>query len=421
MAGDKDLDYLNEGLDGRTEYRFYWDRDVLAVWFYVGSSRKRKTTSVARSEALTPAFRAEARARAHEIVNEARHGRVLQASELERVQVASTAAELRDAWVKLQEKLYPDSWKTRRTQINNVVSFFESAGGEQTPLQRMVDDRGPQAFVNARMRERDKETVIKEVGILFQFLSWLHEEKRFIADVPKRPKYRPKDLGTRVGPQRAEPVHLDDEVALRIIERLPEYAARGGRKGGKLPEKAFVCRDMMRFAFETGLRPSTVFRLRVTLHWIRGSNVLRIAANIDKGRNVKQRGKVRIVPMTAVAQAILEKRAPESGLIFGKHDLRVQWKRAAIAELGEEEGSRCAPYDLRHGANFRMRSTVQGSVGGAMHMVGQSKASTNDIYMRGTEKAALEMVALLDARNDELVRKAVRKPRGRRRADHESA
>ena len=109
------LAYLNEGLDGKTEYRFYWDRDVLAIWFYVGADRKRKTTSLTRPQTLNAEFRAEARRRAVEIVTAARAGRVLDAAPSSPVQVANTIVELRDAWVKQQELDYPASWKTKRT------------------------------------------------------------------------------------------------------------------------------------------------------------------------------------------------------------------------------------------------------------------------------------------------------------------
>jgi hypothetical protein len=59
-----------------------------------------------------------------------------------------------------------------------------------------------------------------------------------------------------------------------------------------------------------------------------------------------------------------------------------------------------------------MRSTVGGSLGGSMHLVGHSRATTNDRYMRGSEQAAREVVARLDERNETLakmVRKAGRK------------
>lgn len=424
MGGDKDLDYLNEGLDGRTEYRFYWDRpssgrrgqDVLAIWFYVGADRKRKTTSLARPETLTPgqldasAFRAEARRRAVEIIAAARAGRVLDAEPSSPVQVANTILELRDAWVRQQAIDYPASWQTKKIQINNVIRVFEAIGAEEgrdTPLERMLDDYGPQRFVNARMRQRAKDTVVKEVSALFQFLTWLHLDKKAITKLPPRPSYRPKDLGTRVGPQRESPVELDDETALRIILRLPEFAH--SQKTGE----TFVCQDMMRFAFETGLRPSTVGRLSVPEHWSRGRDAIKVTAMIDKGRNAELRGKPRTVPLTKVAKEILERRAPKSGPIFGcqkngrPRDIRVQWKRAAVEVLGHEEGERCAPYDLRHGANFRM-AELGLTIGGRMHIMGHAKATTNDKYMRPNEKAAQAGVALLDRRNRELERKLKR-------------
>lgn len=409
------LAYLNEGLDGKTEYHFYWDRDILAVWFYVGADRKRKTTSLARPQALIPGqldartFRAEARRRAVEIVSAAREGRVLEPTAAEHVLVTNTVAELRDAWVKQQAIEYPASWRTKKTQISNVVRVFEGLARQDarngaTPLEQMVDDFGPQRFVNARMRQVAKETVVKEVTALFQFLDWLHLDKRAIAKVPPRPKYRPKDLGNRVGPQRDAPVELDDETALKIIKLLPEFAH------SQKTNETFVCRDMMRFSFETGLRPSTVGRLSIPEHWTRGKDVLKITAMIDKGRNAEFRGKPRFVPLTKVAKEILERRAPKSGPIFGcqkngrARDIRVQWKRAAVEVLGREDGERCAPYDLRHGANFRMAEAGV-TVGGRMHIMGHSKASTNDKYMRPNEKAAQAGVELLDARNRELERK----------------
>jgi integrase len=402
-----DLAYLNEGLDGRTEYRFYWDRDALCIWFYVGADRKRKTTSLTRPEALTSEFRAEARRKAREIVSAAREGRVLDAEQSDVVQVANTIVELRDAWVKVQEVEYPASWKTKKIQIGNVVKVFDAIPEQGTTLQRMVDDYGPQRFVNARMRQVAKDTVVKELSALFQFLTWLHLDKKAITKVPPRPVYRAKDMGTRVGTQRDTPVELDDETALKIILRLPEFA-HSQRTG-----ETFVCRDMMRFAFETGLRPSTVGRLSVPEHWGRGKEVLKVTAMIDKGRNADLKGKPRIVPLTKVALSILEQRAPKSGPIFGcqkngrARDIRVQWKRAAIEVLGREEGERCAPYDLRHGANFRM-AELGLTIGGRMHIMGHSKASTNDKYMRPNEKAAQAGVELLDARNRELERKMKR-------------
>lgn len=410
MEGNKaSLTYLNEGLDGRTEYRFYWDRpgsgrqgrEILAFWFYVGADRERKTTSLARPEALTSEFRAEARRRALEIVTAARAGRVLDAAPSSPVQVANTIIELRDAWVKQQEVDYPASWKTKKIQIQNVVRVFEGMAEQGTALERMVDDYGPQRFVNARMRQVAKDTVVKEVGQLFQFLAWLRHDKKAITKVPPRPEYRAKDYGTRVGPQRDEPVKLDDVTALKIITLLPEYAH--SQKTGE----TFSCRDMMRFAFETGLRPSTVGRLSVPEHWSKGKDALKITADIDKGRNADMKGKARFVPLTKVALRILEKWAQAKGPIFGMQrngrarDIREQWKRAAKEVLGQEEGERCAPYDLRHGANFRM-AELGVSIGGRMHMMGHSKASTNDRYMRSSQKSAIDGIALLNARNEEL-------------------
>lgn len=410
MAREQDLHYLNEGLDGRTEYRFYWDRGTLCIWFYVGADRQRKTTSLARPETLTSAFRAEARRRAQEIVASAREGRVLDAAPEAVIQVANTIIELRDAWVKQQAIDYPASWRTKKIQIKNVIQVFEGLAEQGTPLERMVDDYGPQRFVNTRLRQRAKDTVIKEVSALFQFLKWLRHDKKAITKVPPRPEYRAKDYGTRVGPQRDSPVELDDETALKIIMLLPEYAH--SQKTGE----TFVCQDMMRFAFETSLRPSTVGRLSVPEHWSRGKEVLKITAMIDKGRNAATKGKPRLVPLTEVAKDILERRAPKSGPIFGcqkngrARDIRVQWKRAAIEVLGREDGERCAPYDLRHGANFRMAEAGV-TIGGRMHMLGQSKASTNDKYMRPSEKAAQAGVELLDARNRELEKKMKRDER----------
>lgn len=93
-------------------------------------------------------------------------------------------------------------------------------------------------------------------------------------------------------------------------------------------------------------------------------------------------------------------------------DIRDQWKRAAKEVLGEEEGERCAPYDLRHGANFRM-AELGLTIGGRMHMLGHSKATTNDKYMRPNEKAAQAGVELLDKRNRELEKKMKKEQRER--------
>lgn len=413
-----------------------FDRDGVA-WInaQIGFARTRRSLEIpyadrpdGRSEGHVRRI-AEAAAQAYaELVT----GRLLRPQPEDRVQSASTLHELSSLWLADDAKVYPASAKLSITHASHWGAFADDdfrgfaeqdatpkwQGDRRTPLERLTSDTGPTDYVLERLRTVLKETVIKEVSTLFRFLAWA-KARGHISSVPPRPEWPKKALGVRSGPQRAAPVETTHEEMLAIIAELPEWASRGGRGGGKRTPKAIPVRDLAELAYITGLRPSTIARLSSPEHFARGADRLFIPPEIDKGRN-----KARYVPLTKRARAIIEKHL-KPGVIFGKHDLRTHWKRAAAAVLSPERAAAFSLYDFRHGAGRHMVRMSRGNLLGVAHMLGHKHLTTTNRYLAPAEADGAAVVAALEterirsripSRSKKSETRGTRKPRKNRSA-----
>ncbi len=181
-----------------------------------------------------------------------------------------------------------------------------------------------------------------------------------------------KATGVRHVQGRKPPMPITPEQAEAIIAKVPEFSRT--HKGKCWPLRAFFA-----FLFETGLRPDgTVDRL------VEGDLTafgLHIRAECDKNRWE------RTIGLSPRAMAILEslKTGDPTRPFFGEHDRREAWRAAAKAALGDADGARVNPYDLKHCRCTKWRSEGKDPMG-ITFLTGTREAI--ETYMHPSRSAA---------------------------------
>ena len=137
------------------------------------------------------------------------------------------------------------------------------------------------------------------------------------------------------------------ERTLRVIAALPEWSS--SKKVDPFPIKA-----RFQFAYETGLRPSTLDALSVPEHYRKGSPTLTLTDEADKNRWGRE------LPLSPAARRALDRVCPEEGLIFGSHDYRPAFTKATDKALPKHlRGGRVNTAHFRYGDEwYAERSAV---------------------------------------------------------------
>lgn len=288
-------------------------------------------------------------------------------------------ADLMAAWIESKRPaLDPTTVPTLEIYARRFVDYFGS-------LDR-ITEASAQNYGLSRLGQALRTTVLRELAYLRQFLAWSKVQGALL-DVPHVPSLPPKAAGTRTGTQRAKFVHISPAEAHAILAELPEESkAIAGRR--------WPVRARFAFAWETGLRPETLSRLRVPDNWRPGMTHLELADEDDKARFGRE------VDLTPEAVRILRRVAPEAGEIFGRHNYAKAIKRAAIAVLGPVRGKDFAPYDFRHG---RAKSLLDAGapLRGVSYVLGHLRPTTTDKYLapeRSAGKLALQAVTKKNSR-----------------------
>lgn len=374
-----------------TPFTIYPDPRTGIAWINasIGGKRVRRSLEIRhddRPNGRSEGHVREVEAKAREAYADIVQGRTLAPTRQDRVQTSSTLHELLASWLDEDAKTYTASPRTTVIHAGHFEDFAELGTDARTPLQRLTDDTGPTEYVKHRLRKVLRRTVSKEISSLNRFYQWCLD-RELIADTPRRPKWPKKNVGVRAGKQRAASVFVTHEEMLKIIAAMPEWSGRGGARN-------VPARDIATFSYATGLRPSTIAKLSVPDHYVPGEARLYIPPEIDKGK-----GAARWVPLAREALAVLKRQVPTDhrGLIFGRHDLRVQWKRAAAAVLSPDRAKDFAPYDLRHGAARRMLAVSGGNLLGTAHMLGHRHLTTTNAYLRAHETHGLEVVSAMNS------------------------
>lgn len=256
-----------------------------------------------------------------------------------------------------------------------TVKTYEGYAGSHWNAFRTLDDMLDEAklaeYARARLRRVLKKTVYKELSALRGFMKWCKEQGA-IAELPMWPELPRQSKGKRSGTQREKANDLSPEQVDTFLTALPWMSERT-QKGRHFPVRARFL-----FAYETGLRPSTIDAL--TWDHVKGGE-LRIDDEDDKARYG------RTLPLSDLAKSVLarlDNARPANEPIFGRHDYRV-----AIAKACTTAGIdlAIAPYDFRHARGTHL--VDQGaSLTGVAQMLGHTQVTTTNKYVRGSRRAA---------------------------------
>ena len=300
-----------------------------------------------------------------------------------------TFAELIAEWINAQTGvLDPETCRTLETYGRHYRAFFKSADH--------LTHEACKDYGRARIRLVLRRTVLKELSFLRNFLAWCVDEK-VLVEAPVVPIPKRTSTGVRVGRQRAKPVEISDAEAVAILEQLPLASKTIGGRSWPLRAR-FV------FAWETGLRPTTLARLQVPNNFRRGQKVLVLDDADDKARYG------RTLPLSPLAIQTLEAVAPSEGLIFGKHCFNKHLKKAALPVLGEHDAKRFASYDFRHGMATHLVDEGA-SLTGVAYLLGHRRLSTTDRYSKPNQRAAERALMAVGAPSFEVEKPEVAKLR----------
>jgi hypothetical protein len=133
---------------------------------------------------------------------------------------------------------------------------------------------------------------------------------------------------------------------------------------------------------ETGLRPSTLHRLKVPDDYQPGAQYLTIREDADKARYGRE------LPLSARARAALDSACPEQGTIFPKFDGRHTLRKAALAAgIDPERASKVSAYDLRHSLATELTER-SGNLVGVGYLLGHKHITTTNHYVHARRRAA---------------------------------
>lgn len=293
-------------------------------------------------------------------------------------------AELLALWLADCEALYAP--RTVKLYRDHVRAHFL----ERWERLSEIDEVAVDGYIVERLGKVTRESVVKERNTLKTFLGWCCR-KKFLPGLPPLPPVPRGALGHRDPNRKEEPTDLSPQEVEAWLAALPELARSPARKG-PWRGRPFPVRDWFTLAWETGLRPSTLAALEVPRHYQRGAEHLRLTKEIDKVRFARP------LPLTARARAILDRHAPEAGLVFGPSagDLRHYIKPAAEASgLAPAKVATLSPYDLRHARATDLVDQT-GDLAGPAYLLGHKQITTTNRYAKGRLRHAEETLKRLD-------------------------
>lgn len=238
-------------------------------------------------------------------------------------------------------------------------------------------------------------SVRKELFALSSFLQFCSETFDLPrVEVPRLPK---RALGTPWAKRRRKGApELSPEHIRAVLREWPEWSS-----ACQLDAEQYPARARFHVQYETGLRSSTVDRLRVPEHYSPGQSFLRLTPDIDKARFGRE------VPLTKRARRILDylirKLGPNfEGPLFSAadgstHDRRKRISRAAHKVLRRDVAKSFCAAHLRSARITHLLEAGANTVG-VKHLVGHKQISTTDKYVRSGFRAATNAINVWEAR-----------------------
>lgn len=232
-------------------------------------------------------------------------------------------------------------------------------------------------YTRKRIAEVTRSTLRKELSALRQFFAWCVEHgTQGLPPVPALPKAGHPGVRAK-NARKAKATVLTVEEMSRLLAAMPDRSRRTGE----------WVRPFFTLLWETGLRESTLLRLRSPEHYApvpkgTAEASLFISRDIDKTRHERE------VPLTPAARAALDQVCPKvPGLIFEGMDrltLRDSLKAAARA-VGFNRP--LSPYDIRH-SRASLLANSGAPLAGVAHLLGHRHLSTTSLYVQTSRQAA---------------------------------
>lgn len=243
----------------------------------------------------------------------------------------------------------------------------------------------------------------REAAGLRNFVRFAHERKLLpeLVTVPNAPRHA---AGTACATRRrvAAPA-LSREQVEAFLAALPVMSEANDPR---LP--SYPVRDRFLVQYETGLRPSSLDRLRVPDHYRAEESMLRLSDDTDKarwGRDVPLTQRAREALDRVLAWHEIERREKAAGLgrlppsdaytgpIFGVHNYKKQVRKAARASLPSELADRFCAAHLRS-ARITHLIELGANLVGVQYAAGHKQLSTTSKYVKPTYRAAVEAMAV---------------------------
>jgi len=276
-------------------------------------------------------------------------------------------------------------WTIRGYHFDRLAEHFGN-------LAAVADESRREAYNAAALARCSAATLKKELGTLRAFVQWCKGQGWGFTP-PEIEGPTKKQRGTRDPNRKGAAVELSAEEVEALIAHLPEQTSRARRKGTPLRP----IREAVLVEWDTGLRPSTIERLRVPDHWQpERPGELFIAACIDKEEYE------RTLPLTPRLAELFARCAAAlpggEGLLFGEYQsaLRAYWYDAAkAAGIDERRARKISVYDFRHAAAKRFLDAT-GNVRGTAFMLGHRNATgSTHRYTKPDKPAADRLVDAL--------------------------
>lgn len=234
-----------------------------------------------------------------------------------------------------------------------------------------------QTYAGRRLREVRGKTVRNELSALRQLVEWL-VSKGHLSETPKFPEVDASVTGTPFPVRRrTRAPELSKAEVAAVIAKLPERPKRG----------TWPIRARAQFAYETGLRPTTLSKLKTPENYRKGAAELILTDEDDK----EMYG--RTVPLSASARKAIDRVCPKKpGPIFGRHRLMVYMHDAAAKALPADKARIFTAQHLRS-ARATHWLDDGGAITAVQYLLGHKHTSTTARYVRPSLAAARKLVS----------------------------
>jgi integrase len=231
-----------------------------------------------------------------------------------------------------------------------------------------INERAIGDYQRARLAKVTRVTLRKELSAMRGFLRWCVEQGA-IAELPLVPMLPRQAIGKRAVPVRKRIILTPKEVE-RLVACLRDVRTR----------------NYVEFAWETGLRPATIFRLAYPLHWSPGRSTLLLTDDVDKARFARE------LPLSKRAKEILGlSPLGRSGRFFvDRGGIIEELKFASIKCLKR----RVSLYDFRH-SRITLLVEAGGPLTGVQYLAGHKHLSTTAKYAHAGLRSAQEALDAL--------------------------